>query len=174
VRVRSRFRVALVGLVALVFALAACTTGEPTADIKLDGTPRVPDRAGIVTAVSLEKLAIDGQSFTLSRKLLCFSTYTLGAMPVLSTEHEYVHAGIKDKKIVWVALIARIVQSAGPSGEKQAFYTGTVKTVAGSRVTFVDGTVLSFRSGMNVPPKDTKVLVRIDPATDRVVEVRGA
>jgi hypothetical protein len=155
-----------------VFALGACRAGEPVATIKLDGTPRLPDRQGIVTDVSLEKIAIDGESFTLSRKLRCFMTYTLAAMPVLQTKDAYVHIGLRSKKVVWVALVARTLP--GPDGQKQAFYQGTVKAFSGGRATFVDGTVLPVASGVSLPASGTKVQVRIDPKAGRVVEVQGA
>jgi hypothetical protein len=154
-----------------VIAVGACGgDAEPAADIKLDGSAREPDLAGLVTDVSLESIAIDGDEHDLSRKLLAFSTYNLTAIPVLSTEGAYVHAGVEDGKVTWVALVARPLKGA----RNEAFYDGTVRSVRGRVVRFADGTVLEVADAVAIPPAGSKILAVLDPKRDLVTGFRGA
>ena len=168
-------RCALAALAAIVMLAGACRSQpEPEADIRLDGSPRIPDRAGVVTAVSLREITVDRTSIPLSRKLRAFSTYTLAAMPVLQTKGAYVHVGVKSGKVVWLAEVAKLLPA--PGGKQQtAFYTGTVaKTLPGKQVAFADGTVLELSDGLAPPPAKASVLAEIDPTKDTVVKVSGA
>ena len=163
-----------VALVAVAVMFVACGRGEPEADIALDGTPREPDRAGVVSKVTLEAVTIDGETIELSKKLLAFSTYTLAATPVLHSDGAYVHVGVSDGKVVWLAVIGRSVRGAG--GASDVFYTGTVKRVdaKAKEVTFVDGTVLQAAPDVDIPAAGSQLLVTIDVAHDRITAVRSA
>jgi hypothetical protein len=162
----TRRRLVAVGLALLVALSTGCRGGDPVADIRLDGTPRLPDRAGVVEAVSLKDITVDGKTTPLSRRLLAFSTYTLAALPVLQTKGTYVHLGTKDGKVVWVALVAKLL------GEK-AFYDGTFVRAEGGGLVFQDGTVLVAAAGVAPPPPGTRVLAEIDVTHDRVAKFSG-
>ena len=161
----------VVATACLLVAGACGRDSEPTADIALDGSPRVPDRSGIVGRVTLEHITIDGEKLELSKKLLAFSTYTLAAMPVLQTDDAYVHAGVKDGKVVWVALVSQPLRDGRTT---TAFYTGTVKRKRSRTVEFVDGTVLRTAPDVVVPAAGSELLIEIDVRRDVVTKVSGA
>lgn len=155
-------------LVAIV--LPACDRGgEPKADIKLDGSARFPDRAGVVGKVSLERITIDGKEAELSRNLQSFSTYTLTALPVLNTRGAYVHAGVEDGEVVWIALVAKLLSV--PPAAPEAFYKGTFARAQGRNLVFRDGTVFAAAPGLEPPTVGFQVLAEIDVANDRIVRL---
>lgn len=162
-------------LAALLLALAvvgACgSPGEPSADIELDGSRRDPDVEGLVNAVSVEEITIDGRTHDLSRNLLAFNTYTLVALPVLRTEGSYVHAGTKDGKVVWLAEVAKVLDQ----GEKSlGYYRGTLLERDGDRLVFQDGTVLRVGEATEVPAPPAALLVGVDAEADLVTSVANA
>ncbi len=144
---------------ALVLGGCRSAPADPTADIALDGSPREPDGEGIVEKVSLEEITIDGQTFGLSRNLLAFNTYTLEALPVLSTQGSYVQIGVKSDKVVWLAQVARVLTA---DGEPQAFYRGTLVAKEDRMLTFQDGTVLQASKDLPIPAVGSIVVADLD------------
>jgi hypothetical protein len=156
-----------------VVVLGGCGRGssEPRADIKLDGSRRDPDVAGVVAKVTTEAVTIDGRSYPLSRNLLAFNTYTLEAVPVVGTRGSYVQAGVTSGKVVWLAEIARVL---GRSGARTGYYRGTVVEVDGKLLVFQDGTVLRSGPGVAVPTPPVAVLAEVDVDHDVVARLSGA
>ena len=162
-------------LVALLVASSFVACGsedDPAPSIKLDGSARVPDDAGIVDAVSVEEITIDGRERPLSKYLQSFSTYKLTVVPVLQSEGAYVHVGVTRGQVVWLAVVAKPLPKDG--GGSAAFYTGTVVRTDEDGVVFQDGTVLDRASGLDEPVAGAVVLAEIDPETDRIVALTDA
>lgn len=163
-------RRALVAAVGLLLLLgAACGRSADAPGVVLDGSARFPDDQGVATSITLEKVTLDGErAYPLARSLKAFSTYTLKLEPVLGRQGHYVHLGVRDGKVEWLAGIAAVVPGSPPS----VYYTGTLVRRVKGQLVFEDGTVLRGSSGVaNLAPG--KVTVRIDPATGRVTEVVG-
>lgn len=153
-------------LAVLVLAglLAGCSGGGDR--LVLDGRPRYPDAEGVVSVVTLERLTLDGgRSWPLRRDLQSFSTYDLGATPVLQRQGQYVHVGLRGKEVAWVAGIGVVVAVERPV----VFYNGHLLRVDGKRrAVFRDGTVLRLAGGVRSPSPEGPVRAEIDPAAHRV------
>lgn len=133
--------------------LGACGGGgAPSADIKLDGTARVPDAEGIVAKASIDGITLDGgRKYDVSKKLISFSTYNLQLVPLVRMIGSYVHIGLKDKKVVWIAKVGVVTRDADKHGT--VVYQGHLVSTRGQRMTFRDGTVLTLKRGLT-PPAD--------------------
>lgn len=160
-------RAAAVAL-SLVLVLPACG-GERATAVKLDGSPRYPDDEGVVTAISFERLTLDGKrTYGVSKNLRAFSTYTRELEPMLSRDGQYVQLGIDDKKVVWMAGVAGVVPTKPPA----VYYVGGLTRIDGEhRAVFEDGTVLRLASGVRRPAGNGRVRAKIDPARHVVVEL---
>jgi uncharacterized protein (AIM24 family) len=151
----------LAAVVVVIVLVGAACGGSSHSAIKLDGSPRHPDDQGIVTAVSLTKLTIDGRrSYVVDRSLRCFSTVTLAPIQLLGRRGQYVQVGLRGHTIDWLAGFGAVVRAQGDP--PTVYYSGTVKRVARSDMTFADGTVLAL--GPDVTgPVGLPVRVQIDP-----------
>jgi hypothetical protein len=149
----------------LAASLAGCSGGDGDR-LVLDGRPRHPDAEGVVTAVSLERLTLDGdRSWPLRRDLQSFSTYDLGAVPVLQRQGQYVQVGLRDKEVAWVAGIGVVVAGQRPV----VFYNGHLLRIDKGRAIFRDGTVLRLTDGLFIPrTMRGPIRAEIDPARHRV------
>jgi hypothetical protein len=148
--------------------LGACGGGS-SHRVVLDGSPRYPDREGVVTDVSLTALTLDGRDrFTIDRNLQCFSTYTLESVPLLGRKNQYVQLGVKGNKVTWLASFAAVVHL--PDKPPVVFYNGTlVRIDSEHRAIFRDGSVLRLAAGVSAPKAIGLVRAEIDPATQRVM-----
>ena len=128
----------------------SCGGGGEEAAVVLDGSPRHADDEGVVTAVSRERLTLDGQrTYRVSRELQAFSTRTLEAVPLLGRSGQYVLVGVDGETVEWLASVGGVLRV--PGRPAVAYYTGVLERVVGRRAEFADGTVLQMGPGIDVP-----------------------
>ena len=78
-----------------------------------------------------------------------------------------VPAGVKGKKVTWLASFAAVVHL--PDQPPVVFYNGRLVRVDGEhRAIFRDGSVLTLAAGVTAPKGADVVRAEIDPATQRV------
>jgi hypothetical protein len=147
-------------------SLAACNRSSSPV-VRLDGSPRFPSDEGVVTAVSRQRLTLDGsRSYAISPGLQSFSTYTLTAVSVLQRKGQYVQIGLNGKTVVWLANIAAVLPTNPPS----VYYRGRLLRVDQRQAIFRDGTVLRVAPETAAVPAGD-VLVRLDPARHQAVDM---
>lgn len=151
----------LLAAVMVAGLVGGCSRGQPPPPDVLGGAPRYPSEEGVVESVTAEAITLDGgRSFPLADRLASFSTYTLKPIPLLHRVGQYVHLGIEDDEVTWVATIGAVAQLE----QRVVVYTGELLQVDDERrAIFRDGTVL--RLGDGVDPRVGAVRVEIDPAT---------
>lgn len=158
---------------------AACGGEDTTAPVVLDGSPRIPDDEGVVTALDVEglSLTLDGKrSYQVSQELRSFSALDLSIQPLADAKDAYVQVGLDGRTIVWLGRIAKVVPTEPP----RAFYVGRFTRVEdsddGRRAVFGEGTVLSLADGVNPPAGSDGQIVQaeIDPAAHQVTALRAA
>jgi hypothetical protein len=160
-------RLAVVLVVGVLVLVAGCdSSGDEV--VALDGSPRHPDDEGVVTAISFERITLDGRrSYDVSRKLLAFSTSTRELEPMLLRDGQYVQIGLDGRTMVWMAGVAAVVPTDPPA----VYYVGRLVAVEdGRRAVFADGTVLRLAPGV-VQRERRRFRARIDPARHVVVEL---
>jgi hypothetical protein len=173
--------VALVTAAVVLAAMGsgACSRGggdEPV--VHLDGSARVPDDEGVATSLSFTSITLDGKrTYPVSKRLISFSTYTGAIEPMVTRRGQYVQIGLDEedgkKKMVWMAGIAQVLETAQPSVYYTGIYTRSLPAGDGGagRAVFRDGTVVQLAPGVTVPKPGTGVIVRIDPSSHQAVEV---
>ena len=174
----SRFvTLAVVLAIAVASLTAGCNRGDGEPVVRLDGSARVPDDEGVATSLSHSSITLDGErTYPVSERLISFSTYTGAIEPMITRKGQYVQIGLDEedgkKVMVWMAGIAQVLNTKEPA----VYYTGIYMRREGGRAVFRDGTVIQLSPDVTVPEKaGTGVIVRIDPASHRAVEVtRGA
>lgn len=178
---RRRFAGAVLVAFALVLALAACGGGSSSSDstpvtyVKLDGTARVPNDEGVVTA-----MADDLSTFTLDQTrtyktdpaMQSFSTLDGSTQPLRRRLNQYVQIGARGDTALWVAGIAAVVAPDGQAAV--AYYTGVPAQINGAQVSFTDGTVLTLGAGVSPPVLGARVLATIDVAGHKVATLAAA
>jgi hypothetical protein len=149
--------------------VGGCGHCTPTAGIRLDRSPRFPTDQGVVTEVSVKRITLDGRRrYSVSPRLLSFSTYDLSTVPLLQRRGQYVEIGAKGRTMVWIAAIAAIV----PGPPRAVYYTGTLVRVEGRRAIFSDGTVFELSPEVVAPTGGGFVIVQLDTETHRVVQLK--
>jgi hypothetical protein len=149
------------GLAAAAVALVACGSGAKAPPIVLDGTPRRANAEGVVTAVTIQKLTLDGnRTFDVDPKLRCFDSGTLKSVPLLQRKGTYVQAGVAGNKVSWIAGYSAAVQLAGRP--PIAFHTGTIASAKAGEVVFKDGSVLTLAPGVAPLDAGTSARAEID------------
>ncbi len=157
-------------LCAAALTAAACG-GDDGEAFTLDSSPRVPDDEGVVTAVSVERVTIDGErTYDVSDELVSFTSASRNVRPLLNFEHHYVHIGLKDDKVVWLGGIGPVVQGSPPA----VYYTGGFRRVEDGRAVFTDGTTLAIGKDVPQPPAGMVVQARIDPKAKAITGFLGA
>lgn len=123
-----------------------------------------------MTEVDLSRIVLDGnKKFEISPEVQSFSTYNRTVIPLLTWEGKYVHIGLEDKTVVWIAGIGPVDTSQNPP---LVYYTNSVYLEKrGSSAIFLDGTVLRLAEGVEVPPSETIVKATIDPAKHVVIDL---
>jgi len=156
-------------LVLALALLASCSSGgDDGPRFALDGSPRVPDDEGIVTAVDLESVTLDGDRvYDVDRGLVSFSAIDLSTVPLLFTEGQYVQVGTDGDEAKWIGTIAKPLASDPP----RVVYSGAVDEVADDSVTFQNGTVLRVDDAVDADDLDGRVQVWIDPRAKTITEV---
>lgn len=156
-------------LAVALIALAACSSEK---SILERGGPRIPDRVGIVTDMTLDRIQLDGgRAYEVSEDVESFATRSHHITALLSWEGKYVHVGLDDDdRVRWIAGIG-LVSGKPP----KVAYSGVVKRMENRRGTFEDGTVLDFESGLKMPAVGREIVVDIDarPNQGQVINVIG-
>jgi hypothetical protein len=161
----------LVVLAVALLSLVACDRGGDSARVSLDGSPRIADDEGIVTAVDLSSITLDGtRTYTVEDDLVSFSNIDLQPVPLLYTDGQYVQIGADGHTARWIATLAKPL----PLDPPVVLYSGVVRSVDDGRLVFANGTVLELARGVDARGVDGKrVDVRLQPATRRVTEVEA-
>jgi hypothetical protein len=155
-----------------VFLFVACSRGGDGHRLVLDGRPRLPDAEGVVESISFTRITLDGgRSYAVSKKLQSFSTYDLGAVPMLQRQGQYVQIGLDGRTVTWMAGIGVVVRAPGQA--PVVFYNGHLLRVddfgghpeapGGRRAVFRDGTVLRLADSVTSPVSEGLVRAEIDP-----------
>lgn len=165
----SVVRVVAVALVALSALVAGCARGGADDEgVALDGSPRLADDEGVLTAVSDESITLDGErTYRVADTALAFSTNTRQVESLQNRRNQYVQIGLDERTMVWMSGVAAIVPGDPPT----VYYVGHLDRVDGERLVFHDGTVFRAAPGLDLPLKKGRVLVTIDAAAHRVIEV---
>jgi hypothetical protein len=155
-----------VALFVVVLVAAACSSGDEA--VRLDGSPRYPDDEGVVTAISFDRITLDGRrTYDVSPGLRAFSTVTRQLEPMLRRKGQYVQIGLDDRTMVWMAGIAAVVRTEPPA----VYYVGRMVSVDEERrAVFADGTVLRLAPTADQRER-RRFRARIDPARHVVVEL---
>lgn len=169
------------GLLALAGAACSDETGtaasSPTTFVALDGSPRTPDDAGVLTALDegFATLVLDGETvYDLSPAVQSFASLDGSTQPLKGRVGQYVQVGLDGNTVVWVAGLGAVVRLDGQA--EHVVYLGRIATVRADRIELQDGTVLRLADGVTIggepsPEAPLAAVLTIDVATDRVVEV---
>ena len=161
-----RRRLAAVAVAVLIGGLGGCSKGGDDR-VVLDGSPRHPDVEGVVDAVTVDQITLDGgREYKVSPELQSFSTYDLAASPLLSRKGQYVQLGLSGKTAQWMAGIGVVVRA--PGADPVVFYNGELVETDGDEVVFRDGTVLSLAKGVKPPVETGALRAEINPVTHKV------
>ncbi|HVL82216.1 MAG TPA: hypothetical protein VM840_11575 [Actinomycetota bacterium] len=152
-------------LTALTMVLAVACASEPASVTERE---RVPDAEGVVADIGPAgvKLA-DGSGFELEGEVESFTTRGHNFVPLAQLKGRYVHIGLQDRKVAWIASIGIV-----PEGDTQFPYTGVLDRVEDGRAYFEDGTVLRLDGSIQAPEGGRTVLAVVDAARKLVVELR--
>lgn len=155
------------GVVALVLTAPGACSGGGDERLVLDGSPRHPDVEGVVEAVTVDQITLDGgREYKVSSALQSFSTYDLAASPLLSRKGQYVQIGLQGKTAEWMAGIGVVVRA--PGADPVVFYNGILVETDGDEVTFQDGTVLTLAKGVKPPVETGPLRAEIEPTSHQV------
>lgn len=154
-------------LVALV--LAGCSSGDGDA-FALDGTPRIADDEGVVTAVGSDTITLDDErTYEIDDDLVSFSSIDLSVLPLINTKRQYVQVGLDGDTVRWVGAVARPLQSDPPA----VVYAGEVAAVEAGRLTFTNGTVFRLDDGVDgAGLRGRRAQISLDPEEGVVTEVQ--
>jgi hypothetical protein len=127
---------------------------------------RRPDVEGVVTAVDVHQVTVDGTSYPVSPRLRSFAAGTGQTVPLLWRAGQYVQVGLKRHTAVWIEGIGAVVRVEGHP--PAVYFTQVLRRVSGGKAVFADGTIL--RLGSTRPPAHlpVRVQVEIDPAAHAI------
>jgi hypothetical protein len=176
---------ALGALFALVLVVAAgcggddddAATASAVTFVAVDGSPRTSDDAGVLTSLSddFSSLVLDGGTvYEVSPAVQSFASVDGSTQPLRGRVGQYVHVGLDDDTVVWVAGLGAVVRLEGQPEE--VLYLGRITAVRGRTIELQDGTVLELADGVAVPGEPTRqapipATLTIDVASDQVVGV---
>ncbi|MEY2459215.1 MAG: hypothetical protein QOG30_1045 [Acidimicrobiaceae bacterium] len=150
-------------------------SAAPVTYVRLDGTPRMPNDEGVVTAMAddLSTFTLDDvRTYHTDPALQSFSTVDGSTQPLRRRLHQYVQVGLRDTTALWVAGIAAVVAADGQPGV--AYYTGVPKRVSDREVDFADGTVLILAADVETPPTGALMRASIDVVSHKVTALAAA
>lgn len=176
-------RSALTVALAVAVVAAGCSDEDdadratPVTFVAVDGSPRGPDDAGVLTSLAddFSSLVLDGgTAYEVSPAVQSFASVDGSTQPLAGRVGQYVHVGLDDETVVWVAGLGAVVRLAGQPEE--VLYLGRITAARGSTIELQDGTVLELADGVTVPGDASRdaplaAVLTIDVASDRVVEV---
>jgi hypothetical protein len=171
---RQAVIVAAIGLFGAAAVLASCSSddasGAATTFVRLDGSPREPDGAGIVAEIAedFSTIEIDGRTFAIAEDLQSFSSIDGSTQPLRRRLDQYVHVGLDGDTVVWIAGIGSVVTAAE---RDVVLYQGTVAAAADDSFAFEDGTVLELADGVDSPEVGVRVIATIDVERDLVTRL---
>jgi len=155
-------------LFAALVLLASCGRGGDDDGFALDGSRRVPDDEGIVTAVDLESVTLDDErTYDVDRGLASFSAIDLSTVPLLFTEGQYVQVGTDGDDLVWLSTFAKPLGGDRPL----VLFAGEVERVEDGEVEFDNGTVLRLDDAVDADALTGEVQLALDPRSKTVTEV---
>lgn len=163
-------------VVALVAALAACGDDDDGTDafIAIDGSPRVADHAGVLTALDddFATMTVGTRTFQIDPDVQSFSTLEGNATPLRRWVQQYVLVGLDDDEetVEWMAGVSAVVRV--PDEPASAFLTDVLTSIDDGRAVFRSGTTLPIASGVE-PPSNPPVAVTatIDVDSGAVVQL---
>jgi hypothetical protein len=157
-------------VVAIAALLAGCGHGGHST-VSLDGTARVPDDEGIVTAVDLTSVTLDGdRTYRVEDDLVSFSNIDLQPVPLLYTQGQYVQVGADGHTARWIGTVAKPLGTKPPT----VLYAGTIRSVDHGRLVFANGTVLRVAGAVDVTHVRGKhVDVRLRPDAREITEMEA-
>lgn len=165
-------KIALVALIVSLAGLNACSKRadpELVRDIK---GPRFPNDSGVVTDVNLQRVELDGKrSYIVSRSTESFSTYDKKiVIPLLSWKSKFVHIGLSENNVVWIAGIGVVDTTVDPP---VVHYTSGVLVRIDSKGNAIlkDGTVFRLAPGVVAPKAGSTIRADIDPETKMAVQM---
>ena len=160
-------RVASALLVACLLTVA-CSPEEP-ASILDEGT-RFPDAAGVVTEISAQSVQLDdGTTYTISPEVESFTSKEHLVTALLRwKEGWYVHIGLEDDSVVWIAGIGLARADSG-----QVNYPGVFERMERGHAVFADGTAFMADEGVEAPTEGSEAVAVVDIERDVAVELRG-
>ena len=150
---------------AIVVVLAGCGGGSSRSQVEPAAT-RIPDVEGIVSAASTDRIVIDDVAYDLAPDASSVSTYTFDPVPV--RVGTFVHAGVRDHLVRWVATIGIVSRTTPP----RVHYTGRLLRTANGRAIFDDGTALRVPPDLHL--SKGFLVVELDPATGEIVRASGS
>lgn len=177
-------------LLGAALVLAACGGGDSARAgdsgrfVALDGSPRVADDAGVVTAIDPDfaTLAIDGERvYEIHDEVQSFASMDGTTLPLRDRLGQYVHVGVEDGTIVWVGSIGSVLRVEGE--RETVVYLGSIAGFDGEarQLRMRDGTVFVVADEVDAtsvvgpePDQPLPATLRIDVATDEVVEIQLA
>lgn len=173
---RSAGRRILAGACLAAVALGPLTAcgddgSEGAGFVELDGSPRHPDDAGVVTAIADDNstITVDGEVvYELHEQLQSFSSIDGSTQPLRSRLGQYVHLGLDGDTAVWVAGIGAVARIEGRP--QTVTYLGTIDSVDGRTISLVDGTVFELADGVEAPEAlPAPAVLRVGVGDDAVV-----
>lgn len=159
-------------------ALVACghDGSEDAGFVELDGSPRRPDDAGVLTAIADDNstITVDGELvYELHEQLQSFSSLDGSTQPLRGRLGQYVHLGLDGDTVVWVAGIGAVARIEGRP--QTVTYLGTIDAVDGRAIHLVDGTVFRLADGVDAPGAlPAAAVLRIGVSDDEVVALEVA
>ena len=154
-------------VVSIALASGACSAAAP---IDYRTAVRYPDDQGIVTAVSLEEMTIDGRSaYAISEDIQSFSTRDHQTTPIVDWKESYVHVGFDASgNLAWVAGIGIVVED---DEARVVLYRGVLSSTDddGNSI-FEDGTVFRFAQGIDGSVGQMATFT-IDAQRDLIIEM---
>ena len=164
---------------ALLGSVAACGGDDDegrAAFVELDGSPRPPDDAGVITAIADDNstITIDGEVvYELHEALQSFSSLDGSTQPLRSRLGQYVHLGLDGDTAVWVAGIGAVARIDGRP--QTVTYLGTIDAVDDRTITMVDGTVFELADGVDAPGElPAPAVLRVGVSDDAVLSIEIA
>lgn len=118
----------------------------------LDGRPRLPSVEGVATSAGRDGVTVAGRRFAVDPRLESFSPYDGGPVPLVSWRGQYVQAGVRKGRVVWIS-------GFGPplGAPATITFTGRTTGVVDGRLRFAGGVTLRVAHGLQAPPAGAKV-----------------
>lgn len=172
----SEWRRIAIAFASIALVVGACGDDDVDASaagsfVALDGSPRVPDDAGVVTAIDADfaTLTLDGEAvYEIHDRVQSFASLDGSTLPLRSRLGVYVHVGLEGDTVVWVASIGSVLRIDGQP--QTVGYLAAIRDVdeAERRITLRDGTVFALADSLQLPAALNGEITDPVPATLRI------